>query len=105
MRSGLFPGGNVPHGFQRNRNGLEVEPAEAEIVRKIFELAERGESASAIARILSAKGLERRNGKSWTQRQVAAVLAHHRFYREGVLRYGEAEGQAVELALLRGGGQ
>lgn len=51
------------------------------------------------------KGLERRNGKPWTQRQVAAILGRSLFYGEGMLRYGEASGQNKGLALLAERGQ
>jgi len=100
VRRGLPPGGNVPYGYRRNGKGLGLESAEAETVRIIFEFAGRGETSSQIAAALNQKGLERRNGKSWTQRQVAAILSRCAFYREGVLRYGEAEGKDESLALL-----
>ena len=66
----------------------------------IFEQAERGDTPSAIARALNDKGLDRRNGKPWTQRQVAVILSRSQRYREGTLRYGEANGQDKRLALL-----
>src|SRR5713101_1183156 len=73
VRRGLPPGGNVPYGYRRIAKVLVIDPAEATIVRTVFELAERGETPSAIARILSAKGLGRRNGNPWTQRRMAAI--------------------------------
>src|SRR5713101_9324726 len=73
VRRGLPPGGNVPYGYRRIAKALVIDPAEATIVRTVFELAERGETPSAIARILSAKGLGRRNGNPWTQRRMAAI--------------------------------
>jgi site-specific DNA recombinase len=100
VRRGFPPGGNVPYGYCRIAKTLMLKPAEAEVVRTIFEMGERGQTPSAIARMLSAKGLKRRNGKPWTQRQVAAILARRPIYANGVFRYGEAEGQAAELALL-----
>lgn len=66
----------------------------------IFELVERRGTASSIARELNDKGLARRNGKPWTQRQVAAILERQVLYREGVIRYGEATGQNAQLGLL-----
>jgi len=101
VRRGLPPGGNVPYGYRRRAKRLIPEPAEAETVRSIFELAQRGETPSEIARILSAEGLSRRNGKTWTQRQVAAILARRSVYAEGMLRYGDIEGRAPKLVLLR----
>lgn len=105
VRRGLPPGGNVPYGYRRNGKGLLLHPAEAEVVRKIFELATRGETRSGIARTLNDWGLVRRNGRPWTPRQVAAVVGRARLYKEGVLRYGETHGQNKSLALLdeRGG--
>ena len=96
----LLPGGNVPYGYQRNGKALVPDPAEAEIIRMIFELTERGETPSGIARTLSDKGLERRNRKPWTQRQVSATLQRQAFYRSGVIRSGEVSGQNSHLALL-----
>lgn len=100
VRRGLPPGGNAPYGYRRNGKGLELEPGEAETVRMIFELAGRGETISQIAAALNQKGLERRNGKSWTQRQVSAILTRGPFYREGTLQYGETKGQNKKLALV-----
>ena len=82
-------------------------PAEAETVRMIFQLAERGLTGSEIARRLGHKGLCRRNGKPWTQRQASAILARRAFYIEGALRYGAVRATNESLALLlpeRGGG-
>jgi len=100
VRRGLAPGGNVPYGYQRNGKGLVIFQEEANMVRMIFELAERGQGASQIARALNDKGLERRNGKPWTQRQVTAILQRQALYREGVIRYGEVVGQSGGLTVL-----
>jgi site-specific DNA recombinase len=100
IRRGLPPGGNVPYGYRRNGNGLELDPDEAEIVRAIFALSDQGQSSARIARALIGEGFRRRNGKPWTQRQVAAILSRGPFYREGVFRYGEIEGTNKKLALV-----
>lgn len=84
----------------QNGKGLAFDPAEAETVRVIFELVERGLTSSRIARTLNDKGLERWNGKPWTRRQVAAILGRSQLYREGTLRYGEACGRNESLAVL-----
>ena len=100
VRRGLAPGGNTPYGYRRNGHGLEPDPDEVEIVQAIFELAGRGQSGPRIARILTENGWARRNGKSWTQRQISAILARREFYRDGLLRYGDASGQNRSLALV-----
>jgi site-specific DNA recombinase len=101
VRRGLPPGGNVPYGYRRNANGLAADETESEVVRMIFALADQEETKSAIARTLNAKGLERRNGKLWTPRQVTAILARTDLYRNGFFRYGEASGADDQLALVR----
>jgi site-specific DNA recombinase len=100
VRWGLPPGGTAPYGYRRIAKALVIDQAEAIIVRTIFELAKLGETPSAIARILSAKGLGMRNGNPWTQRQVAAIVSRRSIYADGVLRYGQTEGRAAELVLL-----
>ena len=100
IRRGLPPGGNVPYGYYRNGRELALDAAEAEVVRMIFELAERGQTSSGIARALNHKGLGRRNGKSWTQRQVAAILRRRTFYCQGIIRYGEVSGQNPALGFV-----
>lgn len=101
VRRGLPPGGNVPYSYQRNGKGLILDPAEAEIVGMIFELAGRGETCSGIPRALNGKGLARRNGKPWTQRQVAAILSRGQRYRESSVWYGESTGVDESLILIR----
>ena len=84
---------------------IVADRSEAEIVRMIFELAERGQTSSGIARVLNEKGLERRNRKPWTQRQVVAILSCQLLYADGVLRYGKVSGQNKGLSLLEERGQ
>ncbi|MBI3637305.1 MAG: recombinase family protein [Candidatus Rokubacteria bacterium] len=91
----------MPYGYRRNGTGLTPHEDEATLVRRIFELAARGETKSAIAKALEAEGLVRRNGKVWTRRQVSAVLTRAELYQGGFVRYGEASGQDTDLALVR----
>jgi hypothetical protein len=79
---------------------LEIDPAEAEIVRVIFALAQQGESGARIANALNERQLTRRNGTPWTQRQVAAILGRRQLYLAGVFRYGQASGQDSRFALF-----
>lgn len=100
VRRGLAAGGTAPYGYRRDGKVLVFDDAEAEIVRLIFELAERALGASGVARELNNKGVVRRNGKPWTQRQVAATLTRKGLYFQGALHYGEAHGQNKSLALV-----
>jgi DNA invertase Pin-like site-specific DNA recombinase len=99
VRRGLPPGGTVPYGYMRNGKGLVVNPPEAEAVRLILELGAQAEPSSAIARALNDSGFQRRNGKPWTRRQVAAVREREMLYRTGAIRYGEAKGFSGNLVL------
>lgn len=65
-----------------------------------YDRLSRDYTCSGIARVLNGKGLGRRNGKPWTQRQVSAILQRLALYRDGVIRYGEINGQDNRLALL-----
>ncbi len=100
VRQGLPPGGNRAYGYHRNGKGLAVDLAEADTVRTIFELDEWGEARSGIARVLNEKGRGRRNGKPWTPRQIAAILGRRSLYADGLVQYGEANGQDEGLALF-----
>ncbi len=70
-------------------------------MRRVFELAARGETKSTIAKTLEAEDLVRRNGKPWTRRQVSAVLARASLYRDGIIRYGEVDSRRPDLALFQ----
>lgn len=100
VRKGFPPGGNVPYGYRRNGKGLEVDATEAGIVKTILDLAGQGRGGSAIARELNGNGFRRRNGKPWTQRQVAAIVERRAFYCGGVLQYGEAIGRNEDFILI-----
>jgi hypothetical protein len=89
-----------PTATDATAKGWLWSPSEAETVRLIFELAGLGELGSSIARSLNEKGITRRNGHPWTQRQVSATLARSAFYREGKLRYGDVTGRKNGHALL-----
>ncbi len=59
-RSGRFMGSRAPFGYRRSdadRHKLEVEPAAAEIVRRIFRMREDGCSAAMVARELNREGV------------------------------------------------
>lgn len=53
------PAGLPPYGYRHAANGkrLEIVPEEAEVVRTIFDMRLKGESASGIARIVNQKGI------------------------------------------------
>jgi DNA invertase Pin-like site-specific DNA recombinase len=100
VRRGLPAGGNIAYGYRRDGKCIVPDTLEAATVRVIFDLAQNGSSCSAVASALNGRPLMRRNGRPWTQRQVAAVLARRELYWSGALRYGEAVGTSKEMILL-----
>ncbi|MHB8173180.1 MAG: recombinase family protein [Nitrospirota bacterium] len=99
-RKGLFPGGNLPYGYLRKNKKILVYPHEADIVNQIYVLASDGYTGQAIANHLNQYGYKRRNGNSWTQRQVCRILHNERLYRGGFVHYGDVIGEGNVAVLL-----
>jgi site-specific DNA recombinase len=100
VRKGKTPGGNAPYGYRRVNKKLVEETREAEIVRLIFQLADDGNSAAGIARLLAIRNAVQRNGQPWSSRQVLAILSRRQLYEGGKIRYGEIEGINPKLVLI-----
>lgn len=100
VRRGLPPGGNLAYGYRREGGRIGLDTLEAHTVRVIFGLAGAGLSRAAIAKELNRRQLRRRNGGTWTQRQVASIVSRRRNYTEGVVRYGTIEAYDKALVLL-----
>ena len=86
--SGYYSGGTVPYGYRvvhkgrTNKKGLpvkdlEIEPAEAPIVREIFEkTAQEGQSSYALADILNCRGLRTHSGAKFTSNHILRIIRH-----------------------------
>lgn len=76
-RDGYFNGGYVPFGYRSVADGkrrkLEVDPAEAELVRKIYREFLEGAGVTSITLALNGAGLQRR-GKPWSKNNVIYLL-------------------------------
>jgi len=71
--------GVAPFGYRRERDAeghcvLVPEPVEAEVVVRIFETADQGKAAHAIASSLNRDGLRTRKGMTWTGNAVKSIL-------------------------------
>lgn len=78
---GRWPGGRPPYGFrladdpQPDLGRLEVDPAEASVVRDIFRLyIEQGLGSTKVAEELNRRGARLRSGGPWNDSAVRAVL-------------------------------
>ncbi len=62
-------GGKLPYGYRRVRGNVEVDPEEAEDVRRIFDLIRGGKSIRAAAQVLSDE-----SGRTWHPNAVARIV-------------------------------
>ncbi|WP_269517924.1 recombinase family protein [Alteromonas sp. BMJM2] len=102
-RKGYYTGGVVPFGYKaidcpeldgnKKRRTLVIEPNEAEVVSKIFELASTGTKGKAfgvinIAKELNNKGMYKKN-KAWTSNDVHRILTNTIYYGDLVFQIKE----------------
>lgn len=79
-KSGKYLGGILPYGFSVNENGEFIEnKAEADIVRRVFELRAAGAMPSDILRIFQDEGVRGRNGKPFTQQLLNKIVRSEKY--------------------------
>ena len=76
-------GGAVPMGYIRTDNGPVIEPTEASIIKRIFNLRESGMILTDIADDLNAHQLKTKRGSTWYASTVNYVLHNEDKYRGG----------------------
>lgn len=85
-KSGKYLGGILPYGFSVNENGEFIEnKAEADIVRRVFELRASGAMPADILRIFRDEGIRGRNGKPFTQQLLNKIVRSEKYI--GVYKY------------------
>ena len=85
-KSGKYLGGILPYGFSVNENGEFIEnKAEADIVRRVFELRAAGAMPADILRIFRDEGIRGRNGKPFTQQLLNKIVRSEKYI--GVYKY------------------
>ena len=79
-------GGVAPYGYKVNKetSDFEIEPTEAEVVRKVFDLYVNGMPVLEIANHLNALGLKTRinktrGGKDFTPQMVRGILSNEKY--------------------------
>jgi site-specific DNA recombinase len=100
VRKGCMAGGTLPYGYMRQGREIKKNPKETEIVKVIYALSSQHKIDSEIASHLNERGYLRRNGKSWTQRQVSAILDREDLYKKGIVKYGEISGDNADLIII-----
>lgn len=85
--NGQWNGGRVPYGYAYDKQTKEfsLDPAESQVVRRMYELYEREQSLVTVCRYFNAKGIYSRSGNEWTPTTVNKILKNQ-FY-VGKYRY------------------
>jgi site-specific DNA recombinase len=77
---GFVPSGRVAYGYryekktEKKPGELVIDPAQAEVVRRIFGMAAAGERLLSIARRLTGEGVRPRSGGAWRKTVLSAML-------------------------------
>lgn len=98
---GWHQGGRyVPEGYKKvyseqlRRFVLEIEPAEAEIVKEIFQRFAEGWGAYRVAKSLNTRGITTKNGNIWRTKSVLDI-AHNPLYY-GKIRWGRIKNTVID---------
>lgn len=99
-KTGKWPGGTVPLGYQMDAEGqLVINETEAVIVRRVFELYTKAhEGSSAIAQKLNADGFRTRRGRRFGRKSVLHIIRNP-FY-VGRFRWQQEEFEGEHEAII-----
>lgn len=99
---GGYAGGKPPLGYKAENGQLVVVPEEAEIIKLIFSLRNKGKTLKGIAETLNTKGYRTRRGGEFKHSAIQTILANEDTYR-GMYRYGNGgTDRVVHEAILTG---
>ena len=87
-RLGGYAGGRAPMGYKAVDKKLVIEPREAKIVKRIYDLYVSGNDPAEIANQLKSDGVVGRSGVSIGISTVRSILNNERTYH-GDYRYGK----------------
>jgi DNA invertase Pin-like site-specific DNA recombinase len=74
FRNGTFKVRTPPYGYRRVNAALQIDPEEAQIVKRIFREALSGKGASVIASGLNRDGIISRQRKGWVHSTIFRIL-------------------------------
>lgn len=86
MEQGELVGLRAMYGYEIGRDGISIEPRQAEIVRQIFKNYLSGESSVAIARMLNDKGENTLNHAAWSPKHVREILTNEKYTGNALLQ-------------------
>lgn len=73
MQNGTFTAAHAPYGYVKIGNTLQINEAEAQVVRQIFQLFLSGEGILSICRILNDQQINRRSKISHQQKKLCDI--------------------------------
>lgn len=77
MEKGTFIPNSAPFGFRLTDNRLVIEPAEAEVIRRIYDMYLNGQGVADIAKELNRRGIKSRAASgTWYQESVRYILTN-----------------------------
>ena len=93
--TGGYSGGRAPMGYKVQDGQLVIEPDEAAVVKRIFELRDAGVPMLTIVDDLNEGGYKTRNGKPFVISTVQSILNNRKTY-EGFYHYGKNKDEWVK---------
>jgi len=66
-------------GYRITRNKIEIDPANAAVVREVFQRVIDGDSFGSIAREMKERGINREFGGEWTPRSIHDMVANEKY--------------------------
>ena len=85
---GGYAGGKPPMGYSVENRQLVINPKEAEVVKRVFELRDSGETLLGIVDKLNAEGMQTRNGMKFVLSTVQSIVNNRKTYM-GYYHYGK----------------
>lgn len=87
MESGEFNTYSPAYGYDLVGGKLVINEAEAEIIRRIFDLYLQGKGAQSIAKLLSTEDIpSRKTVKEWSLNSVLYILSNERYMGDAILQ-------------------
>ena len=88
-RKGMWMGGSVPFGYRVENRALHIEPQEAELVQRIFELFIAEKSTTKIVKEFNEQGIQTKRKKAFCKQSIYKIL-HNRTYIGEISHKGES---------------
>jgi len=84
-------GGALPYGYIRNKNNITIKPDEAEIIKLIYNLRQRGLIQVKIVEHLNKNNIPSPKGSVWRQGTISKILKKCDIYK-GIVRNNNENG-------------